>query len=98
MMKLTHLKPHINPHGFLCINKCSQCQEYTGGSAVILRFLSKELLKSKRPLQPCSTSVCFTVCLALGHLAFFSWYFNCPLVCGSSAHYFSGFLDITSIT
>ena len=62
MMKLTHLKPHINPHGFLCINKCNQCQEYTGGSAVILRFLSKELLMtsvtSKRLLCSLAPLLC----------------------------------------
>lgn len=32
------------------------------------------------PMPPGSTSACFTVCLALGRLAFFGWYFNCPLV------------------
>lgn len=70
---------------FLCINICNQCQGYTVGSGIILKFLTKELLMtsvtSKRvPMQPGSTSVCFTVWLALGHPAFFSCYFNYTLV------------------
>lgn len=78
---------------FLCVNMCNQYQGYTVGLAVILRFLlTKELLMTSMtskilPVQPSSTSVCFTqtgwhwaILLLVGIL-------TVPLFCGSSALY-----------